>query len=172
MFGAVAGRGIVPLFLLIVSSIGGVCLEAKQDQAPRQAVAKSPSEIQQFCANITPSAGDAKVAWQAARLIELEGQLRKRIVELDSKKAELIEWMQKRDAAMKKAEESIVAIYSRMRPDAAASQLAAMDEELAAALLAKLNSRSAGAILNEMDPRRAAKLTNTMSGPPQDGKKS
>ena len=55
-------------------------------------------------------------------------------------------------------------IYARMRPDAAASQLAAMDEETAAAVLTKLNPRNASAILNEMPPARAARLTMTIAG--------
>ena len=49
-------------------------------------------------------------------------------------------------------------IYARMRPDAAALQLAALDEETAAAVLTKLEPRTASLILNEMDPAQAARL--------------
>ena len=51
-----------------------------------------------------------------------------------------------------------------MRPDAAAVQLAALDEETAAAVLTKLEPRTASVILNEMDPARAARLTATIGG--------
>ena len=51
---------------------------------------------------------------------------------------------------------SVVAIYSQMRPDAAAGQIAVMAPDAAAAILAKLSPRTASAILNEMDAQTAA----------------
>jgi flagellar motility protein MotE (MotC chaperone) len=51
-----------------------------------------------------------------------------------------------------------------MRPDAAASQLVAMDEETAAAILMKLDPRNSSVILNEMEPAKAARLTTTITG--------
>jgi flagellar motility protein MotE (MotC chaperone) len=136
--------------------------------------AEVPTEVKQFCANNVVAAGQARVAWEAAKLKELETKLRQRIEELESKRAEYEDWLHKRDEAMKKAEESVVAIYARMRPDAAAPQLAAMDDVMAAAFLAKLKPSIASAILNEMDPGRAARLTGAMVGAnsPADGKKS
>jgi len=61
-----------------------------------------------------------------------------------------------------------------MRPDAAAAQLAVMDDVMAASVLTKLNSRNASAILAEMDPGRAARIANAMVGPiaAPNGKKS
>ena len=52
---------------------------------------------------------------------------------------------------MKKADEGVIAIYAKMRPEAAAAQMAIMEDATAAALLAKLNPRVASSILNEMD---------------------
>ncbi|HEY5225550.1 MAG TPA: MotE family protein [Methylovirgula sp.] len=124
-----------------------------------------PHEIQQFCANTASSAVDARVAWQAAKLVELEVRLTHRIAEFDAKRAEFEDWLHRHDEAMKEAKDDVVAIYSRMRPDAAASQLAVMNDEMAASLLAKLNSRVASAILAEMDPGRAARIANAMAGP-------
>ena len=54
-----------------------------------------------------------------------------------------------------------------MRPDAAAQQLAAMDEETAAAVLTKLDPRIASIILNEMDRAQAARLTAPSAAPPK-----
>ena len=51
-------------------------------------------------------------------------------------------WVTRRDEFLKQgATTSLVPIYSRMRPDAAALQLAVMDEETAAAVL--LEARAA-----------------------------
>lgn len=125
-----------------------------------------PHEVQQFCANTASAAVDARVAWEAAKLAELETRLRQRIAEFEAKRADYEDWLHKHDEAMKEAKEDIVSIYSRMRPEAAAAQLADMDDVMAASVLAKLNSRSASAILAEMDPGRAARIANAMVGPP------
>jgi flagellar motility protein MotE (MotC chaperone) len=181
LFGMLAALAIVSL------PSAGFCLESKKPEpAAKPGEPKNPvsppaadskpqmTEIQRFCTNNVAAAGDARAAWQAAKLIELEDEIKKRITELDVKRAEYQEWMKKRDDAMKKAEEGVVAIYSRMRPDAAALQLAAMEDAMAAALLAKLPPRTASAILNEIEPGRAARLANTMVGSRMspDGKKS
>jgi flagellar motility protein MotE (MotC chaperone) len=129
--------------------------------------------VQQYCTNIAPFAAEAEGAWQARKLLELDGQLKARIAELEAKRVEYKEWLEKREEFVKKAEEGLVAIYSRMRPDAAASQIAAMEDGTAAAVLARLNARTASAILNEMPTGRAARLTSHMAGATnRDGKKS
>lgn len=58
----------------------------------------------------------------------------------------------------KLAGEQIVKIFTDMKPEAAASQFNAMDEQKARAILRRLNSRTASAILNEMQPKKAAVL--------------
>jgi flagellar motility protein MotE (MotC chaperone) len=62
------------------------------------------------------------------------------------------------------AEDGVVAIYAKMQPEAAAAQMAVMEDSMAVAVLAKLNPRVSSAILNEMDAGKAAKLTDLMSG--------
>ncbi|MGO9673070.1 MAG: MotE family protein [Methylocella sp.] len=126
---------------------------------------KAQSDVQQFCVNNAALLGDARIAYQTARLTEIEAQIRQRLAELEAKKGEYEAWLRKRDEVMKQAADGIVAIYAKMRPDAAASQLAAMDDAIAAAILAKLPSRAAGAILGEMEAGRAARLTHAMTGP-------
>ncbi len=156
---------------------------AEAAATPRPEVAKAkpvvppapvPREIKQFCANTANSAIDARVAWQAAKLVELEAKLRQRIAEFEAKRADYEDWLHKHDEALKTAKQDVVSIYSKMRPDAAAAQLAVMDDVMAASVLAKLNARIASSILAEMDPGRAARITNAMVGPPAtpDGKRS
>lgn len=148
--------------------------EAAAKAKPAVPPAPMPREIKQFCANMTNSAVDARVAWQAAKLVELEAKLHQRIVEFEAKRADYEDWLHKHDEALKQAKQDVVSIYSKMRPDAAAAQLAVMDDVMAASVLAKLNSRIASSILAEMDPGRAARITNAMVGPPAtpDGKRS
>jgi flagellar motility protein MotE (MotC chaperone) len=119
-----------------------------------------------YCRNIANAAADARYARQVNALAALEKELDERIATLEKKRAEYEEWVKRREEFMGKADESVVAIYSQMRPDAAAQQIAVMDPEAAAAILAKVTARTASAILNEMDAETAAHLTNVMAGMP------
>lgn len=142
--------------------------EAKAEpRSPSPDVNRAPvsgrSSAQDYCVNVAGAASQALVAWQAKRLAEVEEQIKQRIEELEAKRAEFQQWFAKQDEARRKTEEGVVAIFSKMRPDAAALQLAAMDEASAAAILARLNPRVAGAVLNEMTAAKAARLTDTMT---------
>lgn len=117
-----------------------------------------------YCRNIASAASDARFARQAQSLAAMEKEIETRIAQLEAKRAEYQEWLARREAFLKKADEALIAVISQMRPDAAAAQISVMADEAAAAILAKLNPRSASAIMNEMEPARAASLTNTMVG--------
>ena len=120
--------------------------------------------IAQYCTALSSAASDGRLAWQARRLEEMELRLRDRVAELEAKRAETADWLKRREEAMRKADETVVAIYAKMKPDAAAAQFSAMDESGAAAILAKLNPRAAGIILNEIDAPRAARIAAEMAG--------
>jgi flagellar motility protein MotE (MotC chaperone) len=120
--------------------------------------------VQQYCANIANPAAEARFAWQKQALADIERQLEERIALLEAKAAELQKWVTRRDEFVDKARQNLVQIYARMRPDAAAMQLMAMDEETASAVLLKLEPRTASMILNEMEPAQAARLTAIIGG--------
>jgi flagellar motility protein MotE (MotC chaperone) len=132
--------------------------------APAQAIAPADNEVALFCGNVADPAVDARLAWQLKELEKAESQLRERIAEVEAKRAEYEKWMALRDDFLKKAEASVVEIYSRMKPDAAATQIAGMADETAAAVLAKLSPRSSSAIFNEMETSRAAHLADLLGG--------
>lgn len=132
--------------------------------APPQAVAPADNEVALFCSNVADPAVDARLAWQLKELEKAENLLRERIAEVEAKRAEYEKWMALRDDFLKKAEASVVEIYSRMKPEAAATQIAGMADETAAAVLAKLSPRNSSAIFNEMDTARAAHLADLLGG--------
>lgn len=117
-----------------------------------------------FCASIRDPAAEARFAWQAKTLQSLEDKLADTLAKLEEKKAELQKLIGQRDNEAKQAEMRMVEIFSRMRPEAAALQLAAMDQDVAASLLGKLTPRNASAVLNEMEAARAAQLAQVISG--------
>jgi flagellar motility protein MotE (MotC chaperone) len=135
-------------------------LDATEPAPPSQ----PESDVAKFCSNIADAALDARVAWQQKELEAAEAKLRQRIAELEAKRAEYEQWLKLREDFLKKAEDSVVEIYSRMNPEAAAQQIASMADDTAAAVLAKLRVRSASAILNEMEPARGAHLADTLAG--------
>ena len=133
--------------------------------APAVAVAKEiPPAARDYCTNIVEAAADARVAWQRKLLKDVGADIDKRIAMLEEKTNEYRKWLARRDDFIKKANETVLGIYARVNPDAAAQQLAALDEETAAAILTKLDASRASRILSNMEPSQAAKLTATIVG--------
>ena len=122
------------------------------------------AEIARYCGNLAPTASEARAAYQAHQLAELEDRVRQASQNLERSAAEAREWVNKREAMMKAGTDDIVAVYGKMSADAAATQMAVMDDSMAAAVLAKLNPRVASAILSEMDAEKAARLAAIMAG--------
>ena len=103
----------------------------------------------EYCLNIANAAADARFAWQKQTLADIEQKIAKRVELLEAKIAEYQKWLARRDEFSNKAQDNLVTIYARMKPDAAAAQLSAMDEETAAAVLIKLEPRN-----RQRDPER------------------
>jgi flagellar motility protein MotE (MotC chaperone) len=118
----------------------------------------------QYCTNIATAAADARFLWHQQKLLETEEQVKNRIADLEAKIAEYRKWLDRRDEFSRKAQGSVTNIYAKMRPDAAAQQLMALDEEMAAAVIIKLNPRVASAVMAEMDAQKAARLSAIISG--------
>lgn len=128
--------------------------------------------VENFCGAVAASAASARLAWQEQRIRTLEADLLVKTAELDVKAAEVRQWVQKREQLLAKASDNLTAIYAKMKPEAAAAEMQAMDDEEAAALLAKLKPAVAGAVMSEMDPARAARLGELLSAARSDEKKS
>lgn len=159
-------RTIVPV-LAVIAVIALAPDGARAQAAPRPAEAAADSSAENaalYCRNIADAAADARFSRQQSALAAMEKDIEARIAQLEAKRAEYQDWLQRRETFLKKADDSLIAVISQMRPDAAAAQMAAMHEDMAAAVLAKLSPRVASAILNEIDPARAARLTSTMVG--------
>lgn len=131
---------------------------------PLDALPPNASGAQQYCFNTADTAADARFAWQAKKIQEMEAALDKKVQQLEAKAQEYKQWLDRRDEFSRKAHEKLVGFYSRMRADAAAVQLATLNEEMAAAVVMKLETKVASQIMGEMDPERAAKIATIISG--------
>ncbi|MGH6859982.1 MAG: MotE family protein [Phyllobacterium sp.] len=125
---------------------------------------ETSQEIDRYCTNITDKAADARYALQTRELQQLRTDIDSRIEQLDAKRKEYEIWLKRRDEFIDKAEDSLDEIISKLRPDAAAAQMALLGDEAAAALLLKLNPRVSSVILNEMPPEKSSKLARVIVG--------
>ena len=121
-------------------------------------------EIRKFCGNIDDQAADARYSLQAKQLADLKADVEERMRALEAKRKEYEMWLKRRDEFVNKAQDSLVDIISKMKPDAAAAQMSLIGDEAAAALILKLNPRVSSIILNEMPPEKAAKLARVIVG--------
>jgi flagellar motility protein MotE (MotC chaperone) len=152
---------------LVERSLTGDVATTQAAETSRTAVEVGPTSqtpAGQYCTNIADAAIDARIAWQRQNLAEAEKLVQQKATELEAKTAEFQRWLQRRDEFVEKAKKTVVDIYTKMKPDAAALQLQVLDEETAAAVLVKLDPRTASAVMNEMDPTQAARLTSIISG--------
>jgi flagellar motility protein MotE (MotC chaperone) len=129
-------------------------------------------EASRYCANVAPSIAEARIAWQTKRLSELDVEVKQRLADLEKVEASVQQWVAKREALLRAASDDLVAIYAKMQPENAATQISAMDDQMAAAILGKLKPAAAGAILDEMEAERASKLAALLSGASDGEKKS
>ena len=119
----------------------------------------SQDEISRFCGNIDSQAADARFELQSQQLQQLRAQIDERIKVLEEKRQD---WLNKRNEFLAKAQDSLVNIISKMRPDAAAAQLALVDDFAAASIILKLSPRVSSAIMNELPPEKSANLTKVL----------
>lgn len=126
-------------------------------------VATGRSDAEQFCSTIADSARSQHFARRKQELQDLAGQVEDRLELLEAKRAELEDWLKRRESFAQQATDDLVEVYTKMRPDAAAERLALIEPLLASAMLMKIAPNKAGVILNEMEPRKAALVTGIIA---------
>ena len=151
------------LSLLLLLAAAERMSAAEQAEAAAPAAAAPVDEIERFCGNVADAARERRYANQARELEALKADIDARIKQLEDKKAEYEKWMKLRQAFITQASETVVKIYGRMKPDAAAERLTELRTDLAAAILMKLDVKQSGLIMNEMKSDAAAKLTAIMA---------
>ncbi len=138
----------------------------KATEAAPAGATDTTSEVRRYCTNVAVAAGDARFAWQTQKLAEIEGRIKAHVQDLEARTVELRGWMAKREMVEKQANERLVGIYAKMRPETAATQIAGLDDDMAAAVLSQLNPGKASAIFNELVPERATKLAALIAAAP------
>ncbi len=160
------------ILLIGVLADGAAAQNDKPKPPPLPSEKAGDSGVARYCTNVAPLAAEARIAWESRRLDEIDAQVKQRIADLEKTEADARDWVGKRQTMLNAASDDVVAIYTKMDAEAAAAQLAAMDEPVAVAILAKLKTNAASAILDVMDAARAAKLTGLILASQSPEKKS
>jgi flagellar motility protein MotE (MotC chaperone) len=132
--------------------------------APKPPAVEGMKGVENFCASVANSAAATRLSWQEERIRSLQAQMVVKIAELDAKEAEVRDWVRKREELLARANQSLIAIYSKMNPEAASAQISAMDDDSATAILLKLKPSVASAVMGQMNAERAARLSDLLSG--------
>jgi flagellar motility protein MotE (MotC chaperone) len=84
--------------------------KATADKAPDIAIANKAPDIEasRFCANASPSIAEARIAWEAKQLGDLDAQVKQRLADLEKAEAAMQDWVAKRDAMLKSATDGAI----------------------------------------------------------------
>lgn len=154
-------------FMLVLTDISlGSEAHITTPEEPKAAIpAAVQMPVDDYCANISNLAADARYVLQKKTLEDLQKKIDERITLLEAKRAQSEELLKKRDEAVKETQKGLVDIFSKMKPDVAAAQFEILDVATSASILKKLNARVASTILNEMKAPVAAAITIKMAEP-------
>ena len=157
---ALARKLALPLAGFVMMAIPGAFAEERPVITTTNA---SADEIREFCTNIADAARDQRDLLQKQELENLQKDVDERIKTLEARRAEYEDWLTRRNAFLKQAEDGLVEIYRKMKPDAAAAQLAELNPQIASAIVMKLPPRQSSTILGEMPAEKAALLTRIIA---------
>jgi flagellar motility protein MotE (MotC chaperone) len=131
---------------------------AETTAGPAPTSGRTGKEQQELCANIAASIESERLAKQQKVLGDIESQIKTKLAALETKEAEVSGRLERLETFERKVDESLIAFYTGMKPDAAAAHLSELDEDIAAGILLKLKTKSSSAILNEISAERGAAL--------------
>lgn len=146
------------LTLAVIFFMRPIIIMAQTPSGRATTGAKTDIKTHEICANIAASIEQERLTRQKKALGDIEAQIKTRLAALELKETEVSARIERLEAFERKTDESLVAFYAAMKPDAAAAQLSELDDDIAAGILLKLKTKSSSAILNEMQAERGAAL--------------
>ena len=98
------------------------------------------------------------------RLEALEAKVRKDLKKIEKSISESKEQMGAQDEKTKANVNSLIKVYSSMKPEEAASLVEAIDEELALKIVSGMKSKIAGQVLSKLDVKVAKRISEKLAG--------
>lgn len=101
------------------------------------------------------------------RLEALEAKILKDLKKIEKSISESKEQMGAQDAKTKANVNSLIKVYSSMKPEEAASLVEAIDEELALSIVSGMKSKIAGQVLSKLNVKVAKRISEKLAGKKQ-----
>ena len=98
------------------------------------------------------------------RLEALEAKILKDLKKIEKSISESKKQMGAQDAKTKANVNSLIKVYSSMKPEEAASLVEAIDEELALSIVSGMKSKIAGQVLSKLDVKVAKRISEKLAG--------
>ena len=98
------------------------------------------------------------------RLEALEAKILKDLKKIEKSISESKEQMGAQDAKTKANVNSLIKVYSSMKPEEAASLVEAIDEELALSIVSGMKSKIAGQVLSKLNVKVAKRISEKLAG--------
>jgi flagellar motility protein MotE (MotC chaperone) len=106
---------------------------------------------------------EEKLAIRELELKTLEGEVDKKLTQLQEARNELSRLLEAKDEVDAKRTQDLGKMYEKMDPAQGAVLLAELEQELAVRILAGMKPKAAGALLSNMPPDQASRLSAAYS---------
>jgi flagellar motility protein MotE (MotC chaperone) len=101
---------------------------------------------------------------QDAELQVQREQLEKRMNELEENRKKISSMLEERTQVDEKKVDTLVQLYSSMKPQQAAPVIESLDEDLAVEVIAKMKRKPAADIMNLLKPEKAKVISEKFTG--------
>lgn len=135
---------------------------AKVDREPSQADIDHLSKLNDRKREL--DAREQEIARQEAELARMKEEIDRRVGELESMRARISEMLAERVKTDEQKVETLVQMYSNMKPPQAARIFESMDEDLAVEILGRMKKKNAADIMNLLKPEKAQVFSEKYAG--------
>ncbi len=110
-----------------------------------------------------PNQKEQELARREQEILLLQRQMEQRLQELQSAEKKVQDMLKEAKNTEAQKVNSLIAMYSNMKPRQAGAALESLDDNIAAKILISMKAKEAGEILSYMNPVKTAKLTELLS---------
>jgi flagellar motility protein MotE (MotC chaperone) len=143
-------------------------LEEKKVELPTKIPAVNPETFRMFETiekkNRELKHREEELRIKELRIKEIEEKVSKDLEKIEKGISESKQQLGMQDKKTKENVESLIKVYSSMKPEDAASLIEAIDDDLALKIVAGMKSKIAGKVLSKLDVKVAKRISETLAG--------
>jgi flagellar motility protein MotE (MotC chaperone) len=142
--------------------------EDKKAELPTKMPAINPETFQMFETienkNRELKRREEELRIKELRIKEIEAKVSKDLEKIEKGILESKQQLGMQDEKTKENVESLIKVYSSMKPEEAAGLIEAIDDDLALKIVAGMKSKIAGKVLSKLDVKVAKRISETLAG--------